>query len=75
MQHFLKGYSRYCYWQHNFSRKPFNTIEDRDIQYFKSFMHPRNVVTDTDEIAPHNICWRKLDQGDSKLLLLPQNTQ
>jgi len=75
MRQFLKGSTQYSYWQHNFNRKPFNTIEQTDLQYFQSFMPPRSVVTDPDEIAPHNICWRKLDQGDSKLLLLPQTTQ
>jgi len=75
MRQLLKNISKYCYWQHNFKRKNFNVVEGRDIEYFRSFMPRQNVVTDLEEIAPHNLCFRKLDKGDSKLLLFPQNTE
>jgi len=33
------------------------------------------VVTDPIDLAAHNLCFRKLDKGDSKLLLCPQTTE
>jgi D-2-hydroxyglutarate dehydrogenase len=40
-----------------------------------SVLNQNQVVTDLDTIEPHNLCFRKLDKGASKLLLLPNNTE
>jgi hypothetical protein len=66
--------NRYRYWQHNFKRRNFSQLNDKDIDYFRTIMNGTQVVTDLDVIEPHNLCFRKLDKGASKLLLLPKTT-
>ena len=64
----------YQYWNHDFKRKNFKKIDTADIDYFSSFLPKHSVITDSEELQPHNLCFRKLDKGDSKLMLLPKTT-
>jgi FAD/FMN-containing dehydrogenase len=71
----LQRASRFYFWQHNFNRKNFAILEEQDISYFRSILPTHSVVDDPADLEAHNICWRKLDQGNSKLLLCPYNTE
>lgn len=63
------------YWQHNFKRKDFATLNEQDIAYFRSVLPAHGISDDPSVVEPHNICFRKLDKGHSKLLLCPYNTE
>lgn len=62
MQKLIKLTQKYSQ-QHNKQRKSFSFLEERDIQYFKSILPMRNVVTDPDQIEPHNIMFRGSTKG------------
>ena len=69
--------SRYCSASARYpglKRGSYSKVTDDDIKAFKSFI-PSRVVTDPQEIAPHNVDWLKMVQGTSKVLLKPKTTK
>lgn len=70
----LQRHLNFRYWQHNFTRKDFAVLEKDDLDYFGKILPPNSIITDTESLDPHNLCFRKLDRGYSKLLLCPSNT-
>ena len=46
-----------------------------NVEYFRSFLLPQDVVTDPGDLAPFNRDWPKQYQGESLLLLLPRTTE
>ena len=76
MRKFLVNNIRgFCNWQQGIKRAPFNELNEEDVNYFKSILPKHSVVTDTEELKPHNICFVKLVEGRSKLLLCPGSTE
>jgi D-2-hydroxyglutarate dehydrogenase len=63
------------FWQHNFKRKDFAILNEQDIDYFRSLLPNHSVVDDSTALDAHNLCFRKLDRGHSKLLLCPYTTE
>jgi FAD/FMN-containing dehydrogenase len=59
----------------NIERKAFGVVEDRDIQYFKSFLQGKQIITDPHEIEPYNLEFRKNYKGRSQLVLSPKTTE
>ena len=55
-------------------RENYSKVTDDDIKAFESFI-PSRVVTDPQEIAPHNVDWLKMVKGTSKVLLKPKTTK
>lgn len=55
-------------------RGQYSQVTDEDIKVFEDLL-PSRVVTDPDEIAPHNIDWIKMVRGASNVLLKPNTTQ
>lgn len=55
-------------------RGQYSKVTEDDIKAFESFIRSR-VVTDLQEIAPHNVDWLKMVIGTSKLLLKPKTTK
>ncbi|KAJ7381501.1 D-2-hydroxyglutarate dehydrogenase, mitochondrial [Desmophyllum pertusum] len=55
-------------------RGQYSKVTVEDIQAFESFV-PSRVVTDLEEIAPHNVDWLKMCRGTSKVLLKPKTTK
>lgn len=72
---FLQRALSFRYWQHNFQRKDFAVLADNDLSFFRSFLPSHAVVDDPSELDSHNLCFRKLDRGHSKLMLCPANTE
>ena len=63
------------YMQKGIQRKDFAKLEQTHIEHFRSILSPKAVVDDPERLEMHNYCWRRLDQGNSSLLLCPSNTQ
>lgn len=55
-------------------RGSFSKVTEDDIKAFESFI-PSRVVTDPQEIAPHNVDWLKMVSGSSQVLLKPKTTK
>jgi FAD/FMN-containing dehydrogenase len=67
--------SKHCFtWQGSLNRKPFKQLEDKDVEYFKSFLSKHSIVTDPIDLEPHNQDFTKMIRGSSKLLLCPHTT-
>ena len=43
----------------------FKVLSDKDVQYFESILNKGSVITDKDEIEPHNKDWTKKFVGQS----------
>ena len=71
----LLHHSQSFFWQRNFQRKDFARLEDSDVEHFRSILSPKAIVQDPDRIEHHNICWRRVDKGESQLLLCPHSTE
>lgn len=71
---FLQSRRVFRYWQHDLKRKNFAVLTEGDVSHFRSFLPERAVIDDASIIEPHNICFRKLDRGHSKLMLCPSST-
>lgn len=71
----LHNFLRFRFWQHNFKRKDFAVLEQKDIEYFRSILPSNSIIDDQSTLEAHNLCFRRLDKGNSKLLLCPYNTE
>lgn len=40
--------------KNSLNRKPFSQLTQEDIEHFRSFMNVNSVITDPQEIEPHN---------------------
>ena len=74
MMLFLQTRPLFQYWQHALHRKNFASLSEDDLNHFHSILPEQAVIQDADLIEPHNLCFRKLDKGQSKLMLLPTTT-
>eukprot|EP00124_Ichthyophonus_hoferi_P002563 Ihof_evm2s179 gene=Ihof_evmTU2s179 len=59
----------------NVHRANFKTLDSDDISFFKGFMDPVRVNTDSDELEAYNIDWIKKYRGSSRLVLKPKSTE
>lgn len=55
-------------------RGQYSEVTDEDIRAFETFV-PSRVVTNLDEILPHNVDWLRMVRGTSKILLKPKTTE
>lgn len=60
--------------KYNIIRKDYNTVQETDINYFKSILNESRVLTDENDILPFNIDWIKNCRGQSKVVLKPKST-
>lgn len=65
----------FCNWQNDLKRKPYNVLQETDINHFRSILPNHSIVTDSTDLQPNNLCFTKMVKGNSQLLLCPQNTQ
>jgi hypothetical protein len=56
-------------------RKPYKKLEQNDINHFKNILSPHSILTEPHDVEPYNKCWRQIDIGHSKLVLLPSTTE
>ncbi|KAJ0179980.1 hypothetical protein K1T71_004571 [Dendrolimus kikuchii] len=61
--------------KYNVKRKPFNTVEIVDVNYFKSILSEDRVLTEESDVQPYNIDWIKNCRGQSKVVLKPKCTE
>lgn len=61
--------------KYNVKRKQFGTVQESDINYFKSILSEERVLTDENDVLPFNIDWIKNCRGQSKVVLKPRSTE
>lgn len=65
----------YTYKNYNVTRRDdLSKVTEKDIEHFKTFLGER-VVTDPDELEPHNRDWLSLVKGMSPVMLKPKTTE
>ena len=52
----------------------FSVLNDKDISFFENILGKSHCITDPDMLHAFNNDWMKICQGNSKLVLLPTNT-
>ncbi|VVC92865.1 unnamed protein product [Leptidea sinapis] len=60
--------------KYNIKRKSFGTINESDINHFRSILSENRVITDESDVLPYNIDWIKNCRGQSKVVLKPKTT-
>lgn len=53
----------------------FKVIEESDVNFFKTILKGNQVITDEDDIKPHNSDWTNIYTGNSKLMLKPNSDE
>ncbi|KXS12045.1 FAD-binding domain-containing protein [Gonapodya prolifera JEL478] len=53
----------------------FKSLDDADINHFKSFLEPSQVITDQSEVQPYNTDWMKKYRGQTVVVLRPKTTE
>ena len=53
----------------------FSFVNDKDLNFFENLLGKNRAITDPSLLSSYNTDWLKMCKGQSKLTLLPKNTQ
>lgn len=60
--------------RYGIKRGDYAQLEPSDLEFFKSVLDPKNVITDSDDLAAANVDWMNKYNGQSRLILKPKST-
>jgi FAD/FMN-containing dehydrogenase len=61
-------------WTKTLKRANYKVIDSADVEHFRTFLAPNQIITDPTDLEPFNQSWNKMEKGAAKLALTPTTT-